>query len=326
MPKPRKLDFEKAETYRFDITKDFGDRLDVFLSKRLPDYSRSLLQRLIKEGRAVHNTRVAKASTTVHKGDTISITVPLVITPEMRPSEIPLDIVYEDEHFVAVNKPAGMVVHPTGGHWEGTLMNALLHHLKIPEDTKEVYRPGTVHRLDKETSGIILSAKSNKAVVNLSEQFRKRHVQKEYHAIVEGEIAQDEGIIDKPIDRRRGGGIKMGVAKDGTGKESTSAFRVLERFRGYTYVAVKPLTGRTHQIRVHVATIGHPCAGDPLYSEISPLRGTDIGTDDPAPILSRQALHAYQITFKHPATGQPMTLSAPLAADMARLLEILRGH
>jgi 23S rRNA pseudouridine1911/1915/1917 synthase len=327
MPRPVKLDYTKARTHSFEIARDFGDRLDVFLAKRLPEYSRSLIQRCIREGRASHNGRVAKPGSTIRKGDRVTIEVPLLITPELRPAEIPLNVVFEDEHIIAIDKPPGMVVHPTSGHWEGTLMNALLAYFRIPEDADEVYRPGVVHRLDRQTSGVILAGKTHRGVAGLARQFRERRMQKEYHAIVEGQIRPAEGVIDKPIKRHPKGGIRMGVARAGEGREASSSYRVLERFSGYTYVAVTPLTGRTHQIRVHVATIGHPCAGDPLYSASSPVREKHLveGSTSETVVLNRQALHAYQISFEHPVKRVPLVLSAPLPEDMGRCLELLRS-
>ena len=310
MPYPRRIVPDKVTRYEYVGKRDESARIDVFLTGRLPTLSRSLIQRFIKEGRATVNGRVARASSKVGRGDRVEIEVPHIIRPKMVPTEMPLDILFEDEHFIAINKPPGLVMHPSTGHWEDTLVNAVVAHLKIPAEATDIVRPGIVHRLDKDTSGVIVMGKTNAGLAGLAKQFRERTIEKEYRAIVYGVVASDEGEISLPIGRHRTDAKKMGVARAGTGKEAVSRFRVLQRFAQATYVSVLPETGRMHQIRVHLASVGHPCVGDPLY-----------GADRPAVEgMARQALHAYRLTLTHPATGGSMTVIAPLATDMAAVL------
>lgn len=320
MPKPVQYDPSRSVRHEFHV-KSGADRLDVFLSRRLPDFSRTLFQKLIKEGRATINGKPAKASSKVLSGDRVVVEVPKRILPELIPTEIPLEVLYEDDDVLAVNKPPGMVVHPAGGHWNDTLVNALLAYFKLAPESKDIFRPSITHRIDKDTSGVVLVGKTQKATANLTKQFRDRTIDKTYHAIVEGEIA--DGVIERPIDRHRKDRFRMGAAKTGEGKEAMSIVRVILAFRDFTYVAVKPVTGRTHQIRVHLATVGHPCVGDPLYAHRL-LRRADLdGSDDQTPVMTRQALHAHTIRFAHPRDGRPMEISAPLPADMHRLLQLL---
>jgi 23S rRNA pseudouridine1911/1915/1917 synthase len=315
MPYPRRFLPDRTTRHEFIGKREDSIRIDVFLTGRLPTLSRALIQRFIKEGRAKVNGRVARPSSKVCKNDLVEIEVPHIVRPKMVPREMPLDILFEDEHFIAIHKPAGLVMHPSTGHWEDTLVNAVVAHLKIPIEATDIVRPGIVHRLDKDTSGVIVMGKTHTGLDGLAKQFRERTIEKEYRAIVHGELARDEGEILLPIGRNRADSKKMGVARAGTGKEAVSRYRVLERLPGFTFVSVVPETGRMHQIRVHLANIGHPCVGDPLYAADRPsVEG-----------MSRQALHAHRLVLRHPATGAPMTLTAPLAGDMAALLERLRG-
>lgn len=320
MAKPVQYDPTRTIRHEFDA-KTGADRLDVFLSKRLPEFSRTLFQKLIKEGRATINGKPAKPGRKVLSGDKVVVEVPRLLLPELIPTEIPLEVLYEDEDMLAVNKPPGMVVHPAGGHWDDTLVNALLAYFKLAPESKDIFRPSITHRIDKDTSGVVLVGKTQRATANLTRQFRDRTIDKTYHAIVEGEIA--DGVIERPIDRHRKDRFRMGAAKAGEGKEAMSIVKVLKAFRGFTYIAVKPVTGRTHQIRVHVATVGHPCVGDPLYAGKILRRGDLDGSDDETPVMKRQALHAHTIRFAHPKDGRPMEISAPLPADMRALLHLL---
>ncbi|MBV8881616.1 MAG: RluA family pseudouridine synthase, partial [Planctomycetaceae bacterium] len=243
------------------------------------------------------------------------------------------EIVHEDDHLIAINKPPQFVVHPAAGHWDDTLVNALLHHCGVLPETDEIYKPGIVHRIDKDTSGVIIAAKTLKAHGDLTRQFQERVVQKSYRAIVEGEVPFDEDIIDKDMDRSKHDFEKMAVVKKGTGKSAISFYRVLERFDGFTFVEVAPKTGRTHQIRVHMASIGHPCIADSAYGRRDALFLRDLGaTEDPLvpdpkqPVLMRQALHAFRIQFTHPATGMIVEYSAPLAQDLETVLTLLRKY
>lgn len=316
MPYPRRFLPDRTTRHEFIGKREDSVRIDVFLTGRLPTLSRALIQRFIKEGRAKVNGRVARPSSKVCKNDLVEIEVPHVVRPKMVPREMPLDILFEDEHFIAIHKPPGLVMHPSTGHWEDTLVNAVVAHLKIPVEATDIVRPGIVHRLDKDTSGVTVMGKTHTGLNGLAKQFRERTIEKEYRAIVHGAMAPDEGEISLPIARHRVDAKKMGVAPAGTGKEAVSRFRVLERFPNFSFVSVVPETGRMHQIRVHLASVGHPCVGDPLYA-------TDL---PPVEEMARQALHAYRLSLCHPATGAPMTLIAPLAADMAALLERLRAR
>ncbi len=329
MPKVIKIDYDVLTRHEFNIHKEAVlQRIDVYIHKRLPDYSRTLVQKLIKEGRVTVNGRPTRPSYEINLRDVIVVDVPKLIEQHVVASDIPLDIVYEDEHMLAINKPAAFVVHPAAGHWDDTLVNALLHHCGVLPETDDVYKPGIVHRLDKDTSGIILAAKTVKAHGALTKQFQDRTIEKEYHAVVEGEMPFDEDVIEKDMDRHRRDFEKMAVVKKGQGKEAVSAYRVLERFRGFTYVAVAPKTGRTHQIRVHLQAIGHPCVADSTYGKRDALFLRDLTgeAEDKDPVLTRQALHAHRIRLEHPASGERVEFVAPLAEDMARTLELLRRH
>jgi 23S rRNA pseudouridine1911/1915/1917 synthase len=332
--KPLKVDFEHLSEECFEIYKESVlQRLDVYVHKRMPDYSRTLVQKLIKEGMVTVNGRPSKPSYEINLGDRIVCRLPKLIQPHVVPSDIPLEIVHEDEHLIAINKPPQFVVHPAAGHWDDTLVNALLHHCGVLPETDEVYKPGIVHRIDKDTSGIIIAAKTLRAHGELTRQFQERVVDKSYRAIVEGEPPFDEDLIDKDIARHRKDFEKMAVVRKGQGKTAQSFYRVLERFRGFSFVEVAPRTGRTHQIRVHMASIGHPCVADSTYGNRDALFLRDLGAEsdprvpDPKePVLMRQALHAYRISFTHPATGDTVEYSAPLARDMELALELLRAH
>lgn len=334
MAKPVKVDFEHPVEHEFSIHKESVlQRLDVYVHKRLPEYSRTLVQKLIKDGLITVNGQPSKPSYEINLGDRIVCRMPRLIQPHVVPSDIPLDIVYEDAHLIAINKPPQFVVHPAAGHWDDTLVNALLHHCGVLPETDEVYKPGIVHRIDKDTSGIIIAAKTLRAHGDLTRQFQERTVEKSYRAIVEGEVPFDEDVIEKEIGRHKRDFEKMAVVRKGEGKPATSFYRVLERFRGFTFVEVAPRTGRTHQIRVHMASIGHPCVADSTYGKRDALFLRDLGAEsdplvpDPKePILMRQALHAYRIAFTHPETGRIVEFTAPLAEDMARALELLRKY
>ncbi len=328
------VDYGTLQRREFRIHKEAAlQRLDVYVHKRLPEYSRTLVQKLIKEGRITVNGRPSKPAYELNLGDLVACELPRLIEPHVVPSEIPLEIVHEDEHVIAINKPPQFVVHPAAGHWDDTLVNALLHHCGTLPGSDEVYKPGIVHRIDKDTSGIIIAAKTLRANADLTRQFQERSVEKSYRAIVEGEVELDEDLIDKEIARHRRDFEKMAVVRKGLGKAATSFYRTLERFRGFTFLEVEPKTGRTHQIRVHLASIGHPCVADSTYGRRDALFLRDLGAEsddlvpDPRePILARQALHAHRIAFTHPATGRRVEFSAPLAADMELALRLLRRH
>ena len=334
MTKPVRVDYERVERHEFEIYKEsILQRLDIYIHKRMPEYSRTLVQKLIKDGMITVNGHATKPAYEINMGDLIVCELPKLIQPHVVPSDIPLEIVHEDEHLIAINKPPQFVVHPAAGHWDDTLVNALLHHCGVLPETDEIYKPGIVHRIDKDTSGVIIAAKTLKAHGELTKQFQDRVVQKSYRAIVEGEVAFDQDIIDKDMDRHKKDFEKMSVVKKGTGKSAISMYRVIERFEGFTFVEVAPKTGRTHQIRVHMASIGHPCICDSAYGKRDALFLRDLGaTEDPLvpdpdqPILMRQALHAYWISFVHPGTGMTVEYSAPVAKDLELVLELLRKY
>ena len=334
MAKPIKVDYERLTRHEFDIHKESVlQRLDIYIHKRIPEYSRTLVQKLIKDGKITVNGRPTRPAYEINMGDRIVCEMPKLIEPHVVASDIPLEILHEDEHLLAINKPPQFVVHPAAGHWDDTLVNALLHHCGTLPETDEIYKPGIVHRIDKDTSGVIIAAKTLRAHAEITRQFQERTVQKCYRAIVEGEVAYEEDIIEKDMARHPKDFEKMAVVRKGEGKSAVSFYRVIERFDGFTYVEVWPKTGRTHQIRVHMGSIGHPCVSDSLYGRRENLFLRDLGaSEDPAvpdprmPILDRQALHAHWISFTHPGTGETVEYTAPVAEDMALVLDLLRKY
>ncbi len=325
--------YDGAIKYEFTVKlRSQGKRLDQYLVERLGQYSRSLIQRIIKIGAAEVNGRKVRPSYHIKKGDFIRIWVP-EITVELPVAEnIPLDILYEDPYFVVVNKPPGMVVHPAKGHWRGTLVNALRYHLEKLSEVAGSLRPGIIHRLDRDTSGVIVVAKDDLAHVGLALQFEHRKVYKEYHALVVGEPDRDSDYIEKSLGHHPTHREKMAVRdeRDG-GKPAQTYYEVIERFRGFSYVKAVPLTGRTHQIRVHLAHIGCPVLADKAYGgrrelRLSELEGRECPLEEDTMLIERQALHAYRLRLRHPITNKEMEFVAPLPDDFARTLEALRKH
>jgi len=291
-----------------------GRRLDHFLQEQLPDYSRSRLQDWIKTGRVLVNGAQERASHTLRQGDIVQVE-PAALTPLAAvPEAIPLDILYEDDDVVAINKPAGMVVHAGAGIRNGTLVNALLHRFNSLSTQGGDLRPGIVHRLDRYTSGVLLVAKNDAAHRNLAAQFANRRVHKVYVALVHGSVKQESGKIEKPIARDPVRRVRM-TARRADGRAAWSEYRVLRRFPGFTLLEVRIGTGRTHQIRVHLSSIGHPVAGDRLYGAPAEMPGRDP--------LGRYFLHAASIRFEQPTTGQPVEISAPLPADLEQWMAAL---
>jgi 23S rRNA pseudouridine1911/1915/1917 synthase len=293
-------------------------RLDKFLAEQVPELSRSEIQRLIASGRVTVDGEPAKPSHKVRMGEEVVVLVPAEESTELLPEAIPLEIVYEDPVLLVVDKPAGMVVHPAPGHSGGTLVNALLAHcpeLAAGEDD----RPGIVHRLDRDTSGLILVAKNEKARRALQRQFKERQVHKAYLALLEGHLHPAWGRIEAAVGRDPHHRQRMSVQTGG--REAVTEYHVLEQFAHrvglaageYTLIEAEPLTGRTHQIRVHLASIGHPVVGDGVYGR----RKTSLP-------VSRQFLHARRLGFKHPTTGQRLELEAPLPEELAAVLDLLR--
>jgi len=288
---------------------DSGKRLDVLLRERLPEHTRSRIQDWIKRERVLVNGQVQRASYAIRGGEEIDVS-PVAAAPLSATAEnIELAILYEDNDLVAINKPAGMVVHAGAGVRTGTVVNALLHRFESLSTLGGELRPGIVHRLDRFTSGVLLVAKNDAAHQKISAQFASRQVRKVYLALVHGEIAADSGRIEKPIARDPNRRERM-TARLQTGRAAWSEFSVLRRYPGYTYLEILIGTGRTHQIRVHLSSIGHPVVGDPLYGA-------------PASGLGRYFLHAHRIEFRHPSTGESVVVTAPLAPGLASWLAAL---
>jgi 23S rRNA pseudouridine1911/1915/1917 synthase len=289
-----------------------GERLDIYLTKNMTDTSRSTVQRLITSGDVTVNEKVVKSNYKVQNLDSITVSLPDIKPLELIPEEIPLTVLYEDHDIIIVNKSRGMVVHPAVGNYNGTLVNALLEHCEDLSGINGVARPGIVHRLDKDTSGVMVVAKSDRAHVSLAKQIKDRTASRRYLAIVYGNIKEEQGVIKAPIGRHPSDRKKMAVTFVNS-KEATTKFRVIERFGAYTLVECKLLTGRTHQIRVHMAYIGHSVVGDPKYG---PGRM-------PFSIIG-QALHSAELKITHPVTEDLMVFTAPLPEDMETILKELR--
>ncbi|WP_100487612.1 RluA family pseudouridine synthase [Sporolactobacillus pectinivorans] len=291
---------------------DEGKRMDKWAAEQLSTESRSRLQQLIKEGHILINGDKVKASYRMRTGDVILVSVPDPEPLDVVPENIGLDIIYEDDAVVVVNKPRGMVVHPAPGHMTGTLVNALLFHCRDLSGINGILRPGIVHRIDKDTSGLLMVAKTDAAHRSLAAQLKDKTTHRLYLAIVHGVLPEDSGTIDAPIGRDDKDRKKMAVT-DHNSKSAVTHFKVIERFSKYTYLSCRLETGRTHQIRVHMAYIGHPLAGDPKY-----------GLKKTLPI-DGQALHAAELGFSHPVTGNFLTFKTDPPADFEKLLGMLRA-
>jgi len=294
-----------------------GERLDVFVASAVDALSRSQAKRLIEDGFVVVDGEESKPAAKVRAGDEVEVTIPPPDAAGLVAEPIPLDVLWEDEWLIAVNKPPGMVVHPAAGNWTGTLVNALLHHCRRLSASDEVTRPGIVHRLDKDTSGVIVAAKDTEMHWRLAEQFAAREVEKEYRVLVGGRVQDDRVVVTANIERHPKERKRM-RATDVGGREAETLLEVIERFEHATYLRVLPKTGRTHQIRVHCAHVRHPVLGDTVYGRGKAERR--LGLDVP-----RQMLHAHRLAFTHPATGRRVELTAPLPPDFTSVLEALRG-
>lgn len=288
-----------------------GMRADVALAQLL-EITRSNMQKLLEEGRAVRGQKVIKSNYRVKAGEEILVNLPEPQPLDVQPEDIPLDIIYEDDDVVVVNKARGMVVHPAAGNYNGTLVNALLYHCKNLSGINGVIRPGIVHRLDKDTSGIMICAKNDSAHLSLSEQIQSKTAQRTYLAVVRGNVKNDSGIIETQIARDKNDRKKMAVVTEG-GRQAITEYEVAERFGKYTIVKCRLKTGRTHQIRVHMEYLGYPLVGDPKYS---PMKTSFA--------INGQALHSLTLSFTHPRTGERLTFEAPLPEDMKKILTRLR--
>ncbi len=293
--------------------KDGGIRIDRCLAEKFGEYSRSYIQKLLKDQLVSVNGRAVKSSYKVLPGDAVEAVFPEMKEPDILPQEIPLDILYEDEYLLVINKPKDMVVHPSAGHYEGTLVNAVLAHCQGNlSGINGVLRPGIVHRIDKDTTGALLVCKDDATHRALAEQLKEHSIRRRYRAVVWGNLPQDEGTVDAPIGRHPADRKKMAVNHK-NGKEAVTHYQVLERFGNATYVECRLETGRTHQIRVHMSSIGHPLLGDEVY-----------GSGKNPWHLQGQALHAMILGFIHPHTGEYMEFQAPLPDYFCALLEKLR--
>jgi 23S rRNA pseudouridine1911/1915/1917 synthase len=310
-----------------------GKRIDAYLSSRFPEYSRSVMQKVIDAQAVLVNGHPVKASYKVHPDDAVRVWLPELADDAPVPEDISIEVVYDDEAFTVVNKPAGMVVHPAKGNWTGTLVNALQFRYDTLSTVAGEHRPGIVHRLDRDTTGLLIVAKDDASHRRLAAQFEQRTVNKEYLAVVAGVPERDSDYVEKTIGPHPTSREKMAIRlpEDG-GKPAVTFYQVVDRFRGYALVRCKPQTGRTHQIRVHLAHIGHPIVADKAYSGRDRLTLGDLlgpgagGPDGDAVLIDRQALHAHTLRFTHPQTGQALEFVAPLPADMARTLAALRAH
>ncbi len=288
--------------YLLKVEEDLeNERIDRYVTSVLADLSRSYIQKLIDDGNSTVTGKAVKASYKVKPGEEIKVITPDSVIPEIVPEDIPLDILYEDNDVIVVNKPKGMVVHPAPGHYEHTLVNALMYHCQSElSGINGVMRPGIVHRIDKDTSGSVIVCKNDRAHESIAKQLEAHSIKREYHAIVTGVIDENDGIVDKPLGRSSSDRKKMAVTP--SGKRAVTHYEVIKRLNGFTYIKCSLETGRTHQIRVHMASLGHPVAGDTVY-----------GNGKKTPVdTAGQALHAHILGFMHPVSGQYIETVAPL--------------
>lgn len=301
-------------TKNFQVEPDKKNfRLDIYLNEKFSDWSRSHIQKIISDGLVKVDGKIFKPSYKLTGGENISVEEIFSVETEYLPENLPLDILYEDADIIVINKARGMTVHPAETVKSGTLVNALLFHCKDLSGINGVKRPGIVHRLDKDTSGVMVVAKNDFSHVNLAEQIKNKTARRTYLAIVHGEISDNAGIITGAIGRDKSDRKKMAITADG--KPAVTEFKVLERYKNFTLVECKLQTGRTHQIRVHMKEIGHPLLGDTKYTSrknIFDIRG--------------QALHSHELKLIHPVTNEPMNFTAPLPEDMKKILQILRSE
>ncbi|MFN3330747.1 MAG: RluA family pseudouridine synthase, partial [Pyrinomonadaceae bacterium] len=301
---------------------DVGKRLDIFLADKIEGWSRARLKKLITEGDVLVNSSESKPSYKIRKDDVIEVELTELPATSFKPEAIPIEIVFEDEFLAVVNKPSGMVVHPGAGVHSGTLANAIAWHFNL-ENVDGSNRVGIVHRLDKETSGLMVVAKSQEVQEKLSAQFQNREVFKQYIALVHGAVEQESGKIDAPIGRDRKNRLKMKVTTQG-GRSALSFWRVLRRYEKFTLLEVEPKTGRTHQIRVHLAYIGHPIVGDRLYNSGRDKTVANQQIKQAIAKLNRFFLHSARLEFNHPVTGRRLSFSCDLPAELSEFLSFLQ--
>ena len=299
----------------FQIETENGERIDKYLSNEMSGFSRSYIQKLMKDGHVYVNGKAVKANYKLAYDDMITVEIPDLVEPDIVPENIPLDILYEDDDILIVNKPKGMVVHPAAGHYSGTLVNALMYHCgESLSGINGVMRPGIVHRIDMDTTGSLLVCKNDQAHQKLAEQLKVHSMKRVYHAIVCGKLKEDSGTIDAPIGRHPVDRKKMSINYQ-NGREAVTHYQVLERFGDYTYISCRLETGRTHQIRVHMASIRHPLLGDNVYGpQKCPFK------------LQGQTLHAKILGITHPTTGEYMEFDAPLPEYFEDLLGRMRQN
>jgi len=305
-----------------------GTRLDWFLAQQFPLYSRVHLRKVINAAAVQVDGKRVKAAHRLRPGERVSLSLPELPRESPRPENIPLDILYEDEWLAAINKPPGMVVHPAKGHWSGTLTSALQFHFDTLSGAGGPSRPGIVHRLDRDTSGVMIVAKTDQAHLRLAEQFEGRTIEKEYIAIVAGVPDRDRDVINLPIGAHPHHREKMAVRRDhSTSRDALTFYEVQERFNGFAALKLLPKTGRTHQIRLHLSAIGCAVLCDRLYGGRAQITRGELTRDsaDQTVLLARQALHARRLKFAHPGSGEPLEIVAPLPADLFGMLEALRA-
>ena len=305
------------DTFRFEIAEELeylqGERIDKALSVLVDSVSRSFVQKLIREGAVFVGEKPVKANYRLRIDDVVCFELPENEEPDILPEDIPLSILYEDEDILVVDKPKGMVVHPAAGHYRGTLVNAVMYHCgNSLSGINGVMRPGIVHRIDRDTTGSLVICKNDMAHRALAEQFKVHSITRKYRAICMGVLKEDRGTIHKPLARDPKDRKRMAVTTEGNGKDAVTHYRVLERFKNHTYIECELETGRTHQIRVHMASIGHPLLGDEVY-----------GSGKNAYHLEGQTLHAWKLGFLHPRTLEYVEFDAPLPEYFQKLLQIL---
>jgi 23S rRNA pseudouridine1911/1915/1917 synthase len=307
-----------------------GWRVDHYLVRLFPNYSRTLFKKAINTEAVLVNGLPVKTSRRLRVNDRVSVRLPDQPDETIHPEDIPLDVLYEDDALVVINKPPRMIVHPGRGHYSGTLAAALQFHFDRLSDAAGRYRPGIVHRLDRDTSGVLVVAKDNQVHHHLSRQFEQREVTKEYRAIVWGSLEYESDYIETHIRMHRKHREKMCVCEaGGNARQATTFYEVLERFRGFTSVRLRPRTGRTHQLRVHMQHLGHPIVADRLYGGHESLTRSELTDSEETAaeediLIHRQALHAFRLELSHPQSGQPMSFEAPLPEEYLNTLDALR--